>query len=361
MTTLLYPDTSMSIPMIGKQLHELYHGLDLNEDPYVLYLRSSPEGQANLGLSKVFLSGKTNCVTQIRRLYDMALEINGELGPWPCQYYICSCIRRYQSHPSNIITGTSTLEEQEKAYLLRKISSIDLSSFDENMRSDKTKLTAKLSLLVDLLEESMKPNFACIVFARTRATVTILSAILSGHPKTKDNLRVGTFVGTSNHHGKPRFISDLSDASGQDGTLDDLRSGKKNLIISTSVCEEGIDITACNMVICFDRPPNLKSFIQRRGRARSVESSYVIMLPEGSRALMEEWQELEEKMKEVYMDDLRQLEEISEELGASENARVFDIPRTGYVCPISTRRTSCLPGQCKIDSRQCCQPFVSLL
>ena len=52
----------------------------------------------------------------------------------------------------------------------------------------------------------------------------------------------------------------------QTETLDDLRSGAKNLIISTSICREGIDIGACNIVICFEKPPNLKSFIQRRGR-----------------------------------------------------------------------------------------------
>jgi ERCC4-related helicase len=50
--------------------------------------------------------------------------------------------------------------------------------------------------------------------------------------------------------------------------LNDFQQRRKNLIISTNVLEEGIDITACYMVICFNKPPNLKSFVQRRGRAR---------------------------------------------------------------------------------------------
>ncbi|KAK5188552.1 Dicer-like protein 2 [Exophiala xenobiotica] len=60
--------------------------------------------------------------------------------------------------------------------------------------------------------------------------------------------------------------------------LTDLRAKAKNLIIETDVLEEGIDVTACNLVVCFDVPSNLKPFLQRRGRARQEQSTFAILL-----------------------------------------------------------------------------------
>jgi ERCC4-related helicase len=90
-------------------------------------------------------------------------------------------------------------------------------------------------------------------------------------------------------------------------TLDDFRYRRKNLIISTNVLEEGIDITACHMVICFDKPPNLKSFV-RRGRARQENSIYAIMLAGNDASTsLNDFQKLEEEMLQTYLDDERLL------------------------------------------------------
>lgn len=40
--------------------------------------------------------------------------------------------------------------------------------------------------------------------------------------------------------------------------------------------EEGFDIPDCKMVISFDRPRSLKSYIQIKGRARQSNSKYYI-------------------------------------------------------------------------------------
>ena len=101
--------------------------------------------------------------------------------------------------------------------------------------------------------------------------------LLATYPVTKDLLRIETVVNTSNHHARTLKISDLINASDQKETLNDLWNGIKNLIIATSVCEEGMDIAVCNVVICFKSPPSLNSFIQRRGRARSTKSKYIVM------------------------------------------------------------------------------------
>ena len=56
------------------------------------------------------------------------------------------------------------------------------------------------------------------------------------------------------------------------------RTGRVNLLICTSVAEEGLDITHCSMVIRFDLPVTEASYIQSRGRARKPGSSYVMFI-----------------------------------------------------------------------------------
>lgn len=68
----------------------------------------------------------------------------------------------------------------------------------------------------------------------------------------------------------------------------------------------------CNVVICFDRPPNLKSFIQRRGRARKAFSKYVIMFEDdgSNSSAVSTWLKLEDEMRQMYMDEMRELQEL---------------------------------------------------
>ena len=152
-------------------------------------------------------------------------------------------------------------------------------------------------------------TFSGLIFVRTRAEVAVLSHILSIQaPK----LRVATFVGESGFSGRRNTLGDLADCKDQRKTLDDLRLGRKNLVVTTNALEEGIDVSACNVVICFDKPPNLKSFIQRRGRARRVASKYVIMFEDDGCQTndISTWHELEEEMRTTYMDEMRLLEDI---------------------------------------------------
>ena len=48
------------------------------------------------------------------------------------------------------------------------------------------------------------------------------------------------------------------------------------MLITTSVTEEGFDIPGCNLVISFDTPFSMKSYIQIKGRARKRNSKYII-------------------------------------------------------------------------------------
>ena len=49
--------------------------------------------------------------------------------------------------------------------------------------------------------------------------------------------------------------------------LDGLRTKRTNVLIATSVVEEGVDVDACSFVIVFDHLRSTKAYIQMKGRA----------------------------------------------------------------------------------------------
>ncbi len=165
-------------------------------------------------------------------------------------------------------------------------------------------VSVKVQLLLGLLT-SQEPDVSAIVFVKERNTVTILSQMLSLVPPIRSKYRIGmaTAVGK-------RDMWDLSRSLDLEG-LQEFRAGTVNLLVATSVLEEGIDVPACNLVICFDKPPTLKSFIQRRGRARMRDSELILLL-ENSPTLLQQYGALEEEMKKQYEDQERELRALQE-------------------------------------------------
>ena len=68
--------------------------------------------------------------------------------------------------------------------------------------------------------------------------------------------------------------------SEQDRVLSAFRRGEVNLIVTTSVAEEGIDITECDFVMMLDGVRSTQQYVQRRGRARANGAKIYLFHPD---------------------------------------------------------------------------------
>lgn len=219
---------------------------------------------------------------------------------------------------------------QEKQHLWKILRRLPVTKDAPNPFNSPRELSAKVDALVDVLEQEASPECTGIVFIEQRVWVAALAEILLVHPRTREKFGVGTFVGTSQSTKRKVNIADFTEPKNQQDTLEKFRAGETNLILATSVLEEGIDVSSCQLVICFEPPKNLKSFVQRRGRARKQRSRYYILLPNiGGGRGPQNWESLEEEMKRAYLDDERKIQEAEEKENQNEEGeRYYRIERT---------------------------------
>ena len=326
----IYKRGDLGASAVFKTLDGLFHNIDIIQDPFVRFLQAS-ENFDPRQLEEAIQSRKTDSQEQLRAFVGTTRTVDAELGSWASAAYIRYCIDTFKQSKQGITGCSSSLKDDEVSYLSKFFTNIR-SAFE--FRREDLSITPKVSLLIDILLKEAGPDFSGIVFVDQRAVVCMLKRLLEAHPQTKALFRVGASVGTSSNTQRRTKIRDRiardPDNEDIDEVLDHLRSGKKNLLISTTVVEEGIDITACNIVICFDQPKNLVSFIQRRGRARSSRSKYYVMMSnEEKKSTTDKWTDMEERMKEKYMDDMRELQRVENLEASSHGRREFIVPSTG--------------------------------
>lgn len=295
-----------------ESLKQAYAEMNIMEDPYILSLRQSRNPDIRK-IDRLIEARNTYSQNQMKGLVSKAAHIHKEYGLWATEWYIKEALRRSFKGAEDS-DGEGALMEwngDEKKYLkgiLRKV------VVPTNLGPIEDRLTDKVEKLIEVLleeynDEQEEEGFAGLVFVEQRVEVTILQQILKKDRRTKDIFRSGTIVGAGQGSAKlGKGIFELVTPKNQIGVIEEFRSGNINLLLSTSVVEEGLDIPACHLVVCFSLPQNLKSFIQRRGRARRAKSTYVLMFEEGDKeGSVENFEKRERGMIEEYLDETREL------------------------------------------------------
>ena len=139
----------------------------------------------------------------------------------------------------------------------------------------------KLELLKKLMKKqfTINPNSKIIIFAQFRETVRKISESLNEIPEiTADN-----FVGQAmKDHGKGRTTG-LKQKE-QKAMIEKFKEGKINILVATSIAEEGLDIPEVDEVIFYEPVPSAIRKIQRAGRtARLTKGSLKILVTKNTR------------------------------------------------------------------------------
>ncbi|KAI3740190.1 hypothetical protein L2E82_30613 [Cichorium intybus] len=109
--------------------------------------------------------------------------------------------------------------------------------------------------------------------ANTMNDHTQMASVITVSLKFKD-MRCVIFV--------ERVITARSQSQGlQNMIVDEFHKGMVNIIVATSIPEEGLDVQKCNLVIRFDPASTVCSFIQSRGRARMLDSDFLLLVKSG--------------------------------------------------------------------------------
>jgi len=136
----------------------------------------------------------------------------------------------------------------------------------------------KISELKRLIQESIieNPKNKTIVFSQYRDTVTRIAEELNKINGIKANIFVGQAKGKGDNN------PGLSQKEQQE-IMDKFREGVINVIVSTSIGEEGLDIPEVNAVVFYEPIPSAIRKIQRAGRtARLMKGRLIIMLNKGT-------------------------------------------------------------------------------
>lgn len=67
------------------------------------------------------------------------------------------------------------------------------------------------------------------------------------------------------------------------------RNGLSNCIIATDIVDEGIDVQKCTLVIRYNLPMDVRSYVQSKGRARHSSSQYILLLPKDDSQYLERY------------------------------------------------------------------------
>ncbi|PSQ05801.1 Hef nuclease [Halobacteriales archaeon QS_6_71_20] len=143
-----------------------------------------------------------------------------------------------------------------------------------------------------------------IVFTESRDTAEALTEFLS------DSFDTRRFVGQGDKEG-----SDGMTQTQQQETLDAFRAGEFEVLVSTSVAEEGLDVPEVDLVLFFEPVPTAIRSIQRKGRTgRQAEGAVVVLMAEDTRDEAFFW--ISRRREQEMEDELRDLKGVADELSA---------------------------------------------
>ncbi|CAA7270275.1 unnamed protein product [Cyclocybe aegerita] len=353
--------------------------MNIENDPYVKSLRSqlsragpgSPEyRRIDQKLSKVIEKESSFTHKGLRDFERAASDICSDLGPWSADWFVWQVLERAKKAANPYDNMMVTWKPTEKRYLLDILNRIvvsPVSYYPDDIADDcsnKTEVLIECLLNEKATAESLNDSYTGIIFVQRRDAVIALAELLKNHPATKGIFSIGVLLGTSDSRHRHSMMDITRNmVEPQEDTIAEFKARVKNLIISTAVAEEGIDIQECNSVIRWDPPPNMASWTQSRGRARKQRSTFTVMFEAGGRGQEDvaKWENLEKQMVAQYNDPRRDLALLDDNSPAEDDVEddelQFMVPSTGALLTLHSAVAhlehfcAVIPNSTHVDNR----------
>ncbi|VBB30566.1 unnamed protein product [Acanthocheilonema viteae] len=331
--------------------------------------RNSPRYESFIGSLKnrlMELSGdklKHQLIKLLEHLgyYYRALCLSDLLPSWyACRYLHENIIKAFPD------AGNGTTIQNQLGKLFEKFMKPYTLNFKESDMGEEKEI---LKMLHTILREQyvLDPTSRTIIFVTTRQ----LAQYLSHHLNT-----VKIVDGTSRSNRS--YAVNGQTAEEQRTVIESFNQGTLKVLVATSVAEEGLDISACNLIIKYNNTGSERSLIQRRGRARAKHSKSILLALDGSieekeleniqkehlmrRCLQHMQTKSENQMKQLVEAKLKQMKALYEANLVRENERKRSLEGKCYdlkcrlcgafICKSSSMRIAC-------DSQYvCCDPTI---
>jgi len=139
----------------------------------------------------------------------------------------------------------------------------------------------KLKTVIEILEEEMRnnPDARIIVFTNYRDTAEMIMSALQDLKPQKEGIRAVKFIGQASK-AEDKGLTQKDQVE----IIKKFKEGTYNVLVATSVAEEGLDIPATDLVLFYEPIPSAIRSIQRKGRtARKKVGKVIVLIAKGTR------------------------------------------------------------------------------
>lgn len=213
------------------------------------------------------LRGVSVCAQAIK--IQHALEMLETQGVEQCYSYINDLFEQANKRKTKAVKQLANTKELSDAYIiLTKL-------FQKNIEHP------KFTELKDIIRQEIKnrPELKAIIFSQYRDTVNKISEILNAM-----NIKAKIFIGQAKR--KTGGLTQIE----QQAILREFSQGRINVLVSTSIGEEGLDLPEVDLVVFYEPIPSAIRKIQRTGRtARLKPGKLIILITKGTRDESNYW------------------------------------------------------------------------
>ncbi|XP_018328603.1 endoribonuclease Dcr-1 isoform X2 [Agrilus planipennis] len=166
--------------------------------------------------------------------------------------------------------------ENLKNFSINQKSSISNNNF--NMQT-KNKRAYRIYRRSNYTRVQQDDNLCAIIFVHNRFTAKVLYSLLYNVSQNDEEMwwvsALYTVEKTADPLKEPREAE--LEHRRQEEVLRKFRMHSCNIMVATSVLEQGCDLPKCNLVICFDLPLSFHSYVKTKARARAADAYYLLL------------------------------------------------------------------------------------